>query len=169
MFSPRSLLARSSSEIITSPSLPHPFPHPQRIHLNYIMHHLMQRTISLYMWSSRLVRFALSTYLVMFLCLLIRSISTPVDNKHCWISKSFVGKSTNIDFFLYYMLAKYICSYLVTTLISSEEAQNPTSTQSRIDLHATFSTNEYREKSIEWTFSKQKIMNNETSSFWPLA
>ena len=28
---------------------------------------------------SRLVRFALSAYLVMFLCLLIRSISTPVD------------------------------------------------------------------------------------------
>lgn len=66
---------RSSSEIITSPSLPHPFPHPQRIHLNYIMNHLMQRTISL--WSSRLVRFALSTYLVMFLCLSEFDLSAP--------------------------------------------------------------------------------------------
>ena len=74
----------------------------------------------------------------MFLCLLIRSISTPVDIN--------IAELANIDFFLYHILAKYICSYLVTTLVSSEEARNPTGTQSRIDLHAIFLTDELTEK-----------------------
>ena len=69
------------------------------------------------------------------------------------------------------MLAKYICSYLVTTLVSSEEAQNPTGTQSRIELHAIFLTDELTEKNqMNELFQNKKegmrIMKRDPSGRW---
>lgn len=132
-----------------SPPLPPPNPSltPQRIHLNYIMNNLVQS-------HNYFVNFSFSSFCTFrifgYVLMPVNSIyQHPRWYQHCWISKYWF-------FFLYHILAKYICSYLVTTLVSSEEARNPTGTQSRIDLHAIFLTDELTEKNQMKNFFKTK-------------